>query len=308
VRSKTRIPKFIPTKIIKDYIPGQTLLSSEPKNWHGFLLNLFSFPAYLEEALAPGVQDYTIGVQYNGELVGECNFNESGWKHREINTGRLIMYGPNQSINWHWNQLDKRDISLQMIGMYLQPEILTRTAIEALDVESRQIELLTQFNTTDNFIQQLFLALKHELEKGNPCGPLYAETAAQILSLHLLSKHCSINHKTPEYRGRMSKTSLQNVMEYIHTNAHQEISLESLALLAGLSSYHFLRLFKQSTGATPLQYIIRCRMEKAKELLAQTDLTIIEVALEIGYDSPTHFITLFKRHSGVTPSAYRKML
>jgi AraC family transcriptional regulator len=306
--SKRRIPKLVSTKTIKDYIPAQVLLSSDPNKWKGFLLNLFSFPAYLEEALAPGLKDYTIGVQYNGELLGECNFNETGWKPHEVNTGKVIMYGPQQSINWHWNRLHEKHIPLKMIGIYLQPETLNKAAIEALGIDPRRIEMRTQFNAPDPFIQQLFLALKDELECDNPCGALYAETASQMLALHLLSKHCTINTKVIEYRNGLSKFMLCRVLDYIHANLSEEISLEALALLTGLSAYHFLRLFKQSTGETPLQYIIRCRMEKAKELLAQTDLSVLEISLEVGYESQHHFISLFKRFTGVTPKYYRNSM
>jgi AraC family transcriptional regulator len=81
-----------------------------------------------------------------------------------------------------------------------------------------------------------------------------------------------------------------------------------LAGLTGLTSYYFLRLFKRSTGQTPLQFIIRARMERARKLLAAPRASVTDVAMAVGYESVSHFITLFKRHTGMTPLEYQKKL
>lgn len=96
-------------------------------------------------------------------------------------------------------------------------------------------------------------------------------------------------------------------MDYIDAHLHEDISLDVLAVLTGLTTYHFLRLFKQSTGETPLQFIIRCRMERAKALLAAR-VSVTDVAMDVGYESVSHFITLFKRRTGRTPFEYQRKL
>jgi AraC family transcriptional regulator len=308
MRSKRRIPRLVSSSKYKDYVPGQLLLNSESKNWRGLACNAFSLPTFLPEGPAPGIPDITLGLMYSGNIDGEYSINQSRWIHGEVPVNNLVLMPAHHEINWRWLPLVENPTPLKLACAYLSSDLIKKIAIETLDIEPGNIEMPTHVGANDPFVAQLLLAVKDELEKDNPLGPLYAETAAQMLALHLLSKHCTINHTIPEYRGRLSKNSLSTVLDYIHTNIHREISLESLSLLAGLSSYHFLRLFKKSTGETPLQYIIRCRMEKAKQLLAQTDLAIIEIALDVGYDSLAHFINLFKRHTGVTPSAYRKML
>jgi AraC-like DNA-binding protein len=75
-----------------------------------------------------------------------------------------------------------------------------------------------------------------------------------------------------------------------------------------LISSKFKNQFKKSMGEIPLQYLTRLRMEAAKQLLAQSHLSITEIALEVGYDGISHFIHPFKRHIGTTPAAYRKSL
>jgi AraC family transcriptional regulator len=86
---------------------------------------------------------------------------------------------------------------------------------------------------------------------------------------------------------------------------NRDISLESLSILASLGRYHFARQCKQSTGLAPHQYVMQCRIDKAKELLKHINLSTTQIALEIGYGSQSHFTTLFRRMVGVTPKEYR---
>jgi AraC family transcriptional regulator len=84
-----------------------------------------------------------------------------------------------------------------------------------------------------------------------------------------------------------------------------QFSLATFAGLAELSEYHFSRMFKRATGLSPSQYFIRLRMLRARHLLLETRLTIIDVGLEVGYSSPGHFSQVFRREVGVTPSEFR---
>lgn len=89
-------------------------------------------------------------------------------------------------------------------------------------------------------------------------------------------------------------------------NPAEEFSLERLAAQAQLSKFHFSRLFKAATGRSPSRYHLDLRMNAARRLLRETDRSIIEIALEVGYPSPSRFAQLFRREAGLTPSEYRR--
>ena len=81
--------------------------------------------------------------------------------------------------------------------------------------------------------------------------------------------------------------------------------MEALARQAGLSAFHFSRVFKEATGMSPSRYFVHLRMQKAHRLLSDTGYSIIDIALELGYRSPSHFSSVFRQVSGTTPSVYR---
>jgi AraC family transcriptional regulator len=106
-------------------------------------------------------------------------------------------------------------------------------------------------------------------------------------------------------RGGLAPYRLRRVLERIEASLGEELSLAHLSAEAGLNLSHFSRAFKQSMGVAPHRHLVRRRLERARDLLATTDLPILQVALEVGYGSQSHFTTAFRRAIGLTPRRYR---
>jgi AraC-like DNA-binding protein len=107
------------------------------------------------------------------------------------------------------------------------------------------------------------------------------------------------------YRGGVSPRALQRVREFIEEHLDDNISIQTLAKVAGLSKYYFARAFKQSQGITPHDYVVRCRVRRVQELLASTDLPLSEIAVAVGFADQSHCARRFREHVGMTPSRYR---
>jgi len=114
-----------------------------------------------------------------------------------------------------------------------------------------------------------------------------------------------LGQKGREQRGGLPAFKLRRVTDLLETHLDEEFSLGRLAREAGVSEFHFCRLFKKTTGFAPSRYFIRMRMEKARRLLRETTKSVIEVGLDVGYSSPSHFAHIFRREVGVAPSDYR---
>ena len=102
-----------------------------------------------------------------------------------------------------------------------------------------------------------------------------------------------------------SHEPLWRARELIDSRYTQPLDLDELARTANFSRYHFLRAFRRAFDATPHEYLTRKRIERAKELLAQSELTVTEICLEVGFESLGSFSTLFHRLTGWSPSIYR---
>lgn len=95
-------------------------------------------------------------------------------------------------------------------------------------------------------------------------------------------------------------------LDYIHNYYYTAITLEDLARRVNYSQYHFIRIFKKETGRSPFEYLTDFRLEKAREFLSTTKLSIIEISLQCGFQNSSHFANVFKLHTGISPSKYRQ--
>ena len=101
---------------------------------------------------------------------------------------------------------------------------------------------------------------------------------------------------------------VNSAVDYIHNNYQKDISLSDISRYVFLSPSYFTRAFKQETGVSPINYLLNIRIQKAKELLKNTDIKILDIALIIGFSSQQRFNEIFKKYENITPLQYRKSL
>ncbi len=167
-------------------------------------------------------------------------------------------------------------------------------------------EFAIQHNVDDPQLQGLMRTLLAEAEAGNPNGRLFVESLTLALSIHLVKQYAIEPDPVPDNQYSLSTRQLRRTMEYIESNLAQNISLATLAQEIGLSKYYFCRLFKHTTGQTPYQYVLQRRLERAKGLLQQGGINIIEAAHFFGFSDQSHFSRLFKKSYGITPGSFLK--
>lgn len=198
------------------------------------------------------------------------------------------------------------EASSEHLALYLDPALITKAASAAQLAGS--FEIAERYTRRDTVINSIGMALLAELESEGLSGRLYAESLGNVLAVHLLRYYSVPSTRPVTFTGGLSAVKLRQVTEFIGDNYGRDIKLAELAQVAGMSSFHFAREFKRTTGTTPHQYLIKFRIERAKTLLAKRDLPLIEVSLRSGFSHQSHFTRLFRRVTGTTPHSYRTQL
>lgn len=192
--------------------------------------------------------------------------------------------------------------TVEFMLLLLDPAVVARTAYESIDPD--RIALLPRSIESDPLIYQFGASLKQVLQTQPHHSKLYAESMATALSAHLLQYYSTQKTPLQAFSGGLPKYKLSQAIDYIQAHLGDDISLTKLAEAVGMSQYHFSRLFKQTTGFSPYQYVIKCRVERGKELLRHNTLSITDISLEVGFSSHSHFTQNFKRLVGVTPKQF----
>jgi AraC family transcriptional regulator len=193
----------------------------------------------------------------------------------------------------------------EQLAIHLEPSLVWRAASEAR-APRRSVQVVESCAPNDPVIRSVGLALLSELESEAPGGRLYAESLANVLAVHLLRHYASAS-SAPQFTGGLSGQRLRRVLAFIAENYESDLSLAELALVAGMSAFHFAREFKRTTGLPPHQYLIKFRVERAKALLAESEMPLVEVSSRAGFSHQSHFTRLFRKLTGMTPQSYRLM-
>ena len=213
-----------------------------------------------------------------------------GFKRETIVQGSCVVIPANTSQYAEW---DKESGALTMA---IDPQVFAQTIYEVVDPDT--IELLPLFATPDPLMYQIGVNLKSAMMKQSKTSRLYAETLVNTLALHLLENYCTTRPNLREcIIGQLPRYKLQKVIDYIDAYLDRDLSLKELSSLVQMSPHYFSQLFKASTGKTPHQYVINCRIERAKKLIGQDKLTLAEIATQVGFADQSHLNRHFKKVS-----------
>ena len=156
----------------------------------------------------------------------------------------------------------------------------------------------------DRLAWMILSEIRKECANGFPRGPMFLENAAAVFVSQLGYVLYDAAPRVEPSRA-LSDAKLAMVIEYVETNLHRNITLTELANLVDLTPRYFCAAFKEATGRPPHQFQIERRIERAKALLHQPELSLIDIALTVGFSSQSHLNDYFRRIVGVTPARYR---
>ncbi len=236
-------------------------------------------------------------------IIARGNFRASymlngSWHEVDYTKGDIAIIPANQGFPK--TQIDRE---VPLLELFIDPAFITRIACESVNTDN--IELVPQWHIRDPLIENIGLALVTELELNGTESKFYAESMATALSMHLLSRYSSHQPEIKNYTDGLPNYKLKEVIDYIQENISKKLTQAELSRLLHMSPHYFATLFKQSMGMTPYQYVMKCRIEKAKQLLLKPDFTIVEISGEVGFQNQSHFTRVFRQYTKTTPKVFR---
>jgi AraC family transcriptional regulator len=176
----------------------------------------------------------------------------------------------------------------------------------ACDETSGEVELLSTAKLVDPRVGALVAAVNAERLAGFPSGRLFLDSVEQALAAALVDGHAVRHRSVPTFRGGLAPARLRRVVELVHARIEDEVTLDELAESAGLSTAHFSQMFRKSTGESPHQFVLRHRVECAKEMLRTAEARVLDVAVACGFKTQGHFARIFRRFCGASPTEFRQ--
>ncbi|MFK0136749.1 helix-turn-helix domain-containing protein [Streptomyces murinus] len=211
--------------------------------------------------------------------AGEALINPAGWASRP-----------------RWQD----DVELMLLG--IDPDWLQKLAAEGGVTGST--ELVPRFHFTDPLLKVLLGTLVSEYSRPGPVDDLYAQSLVQAVAAVML-RVAGDGGSMPSREGGLPPRRLAAVVDFVHAHPARRTTLTELAAVAGVSESHFARMFKQSTGSPPHQFVMQVRLEHARRELTRTAKPIAEIAVEAGFADQSHLTRTMRRQLGITPQTLR---
>lgn len=287
---------FVDSQTLKpnpDVNAGSILVSSKDLSWEGI---------YIEKGENEGFtpEDVTVTEHYFAMNTGSA----FEWEWKDGKTFRTHRYETGDL----WVNPAGIPFSHRISGhnqfalLTLDPAKVVEALINHPLIE-RQV-FRRQHQVKDKHLQVLMQALLVEAESGGPNGRLYADTLSTALAVHFVNHYSTTGPLDFAGLKGVDRQRLGSVVDYIEAHLTEDLSLSELALTAGLSKFHFARLFKEAVGLTPHKYVLKRRIEHAAQALRKRAMTLSEASHLFGFTDQSHFTRVFKQVKGMTPKQF----
>lgn len=275
-------------------LPRSPLLSSYELGWDGIQVQAHKQPAWEMPKYCP--TQHILTIHHLSHPTKAERVLDGRMQHELLHKGDVALISADVSHKALWSQ--ECDFTL----LLLEPTHIATIAHEIVDVE--RVKLIPHFSKPDPLIYQIGIALASEIEANSIHSRLYVDSLTTALAAHLIRHYSAAQPNISIHSKGLPQYQLSRAIEYIHDHLAQDIKLIELATAVGMSQYYFCRLFKQSMGISPHQYLIQQRVERAKQLLRQRKFSIADIALQCGFTNQSHLNRYFKRLVGVTPNTF----
>jgi AraC family transcriptional regulator len=225
-----------------------------------------------------------------------------GARERALIVPRRITLTPGTTIA-RWQHSGRPEI----LQVYVRQSLIDAIAEEMYDCDASRIHLRPRFAMQDPLLEELAITIDGLLQNGTGESRIFAETVAQMVAAQLVRAYSS-STRAPRSAAPdgLADWRLRRLADLIEENLDGDLSLDAMAAEVGLSPLYLIRAFKHAFGESPHRYVVRRRIERAKDLLRTTEMPVAQIAFAVGFSSQSHLSDWFQRAVGVSPASYRR--
>jgi AraC family transcriptional regulator len=243
--------------------------------------------------------DYVVLIQLDGNLA--CGVSDAAF---ELQPRDALLVDPGQSGRAAGRNAEYLVVSISPAF------VLDSAARTQLMGTGASITFRSNVARQDERIAHLARDLAGEMLGEEAGHEVVIASLIEQVVVHLLRRHTNVRREDALELSRVGLVDrrIRRAIELMHAHLDRDLPLDEIAAAAYLSPFHFARLFKKLTGASPHAYLAALRSKRAQSLLADRDLSVSEVSARVGYSSSSHFTKAFRQATGLTPRAFRKAL
>ncbi len=289
--------KLVAPEDLPKWVPGKILARSDSLGWKGVSLRSYHYKG--QDVEVPAMRDFMLVAYRIGVTPMERRF-DGKWTQTTCGPGAVSLLTRSQKSHWHWTE------DVDVTHVYLSQDLVSDVASEVTGLPVESVALADVLRTDDPLLTSAMNAIAAEAADVGLGGPLYVESVARQLVIHLLRKYAAVNVRSPDRSGQLTAAQRRSVVEFIEANLDQALDLTAMAAEVNLSAGTFARHFKRSVGVAPYAYVMERRLDRARRLLTETSKPVKEIAATCGFTDQAHLTRLFARRHGTTPSAFRR--
>ena len=251
----------------------------------------------------PSVSEPFLAWSISGEVEFQEREGNRPWITHRLKKGDFFLTSGGTPYDCRWKAVTAEPF--ESMAVFIELPLLERAFEEVFGADAAHARLRDISAFTDVALNSLMERLHEELMR-RKASPLFVQGLAQTIAIHLARNYAETVKELRSGSSSLPGFKLRQVTDWMAEHMAEDLSLEQLAAVAGLSKFHFHRLFKSAVGVAPSRYHMNLRMDEAKRLLRETKQSVVAVALDVGYANPSHFAQLFRRETGLSPSDYRR--
>ena len=297
------IPETTSAEAFERYVGGKCMQVGRGEAWRDIKAWTVTLPRIVDVLPLPSVSEPFLAWTMSGEVEFQEREGNRTWITSRVTKGSLFLTTGGAPYECRWKALTPEPF--ESMAVFLELPLLQRAFEEVFGRDAAFARLRDGSAFTDNMLHRLMEQLHSELLR-RTASPMFVQGIAQTLAIHLARNYADLVKEPSSGSPSLPGYKLRQITDWMMEHLAEGFDLEQLAALAGLSKYHFHRLFKQAAGDAPSRYHNHLRLHEAKRLLRETKQSILEVALDVGYTNPSHFSQIFRRETGLSPSDYRR--